>query len=258
MARNKVLVIGDSFAQLDPVHSHWAKFWANKYHLDTDHFGIPGGNHVSIVSSFLHQTIDYSNVRAVLYFVTDMIRSERTSLESSSGITDREYAANLVDTIFKLTFDENENENLWEQLYCGLCAPGTSFNWGEYEKLLYSPNTVLSSSITENIDFYRASSLPWIMKANYNSMQLLLTQFEFLQIPVCIVNTNWRQGNELHVKYSKAAHQWDAFNLHSTFSINTAYSNNHVDTDDAIIAAIHFDLYTKKYNIFENLRESNE
>lgn len=250
MRKNKVLVIGDSFSLLDDTHSHWAKLWSNKYGLDTVHYGIPGGNHVNIVSNFFSNNIEYQEVCAVFYFVTDLLRTDRISVANNTS--DKDFEKMLVDLLYDLSFSNNDT-SFWEQVFEQNSEKPSSITG-----LSSTVNSVITNySLRTDIDFYRVTNLNWIIKANYNSMQFLLKHFDSLNIPQCVVNTHWQQGNNLHTKYSKAF-QWDCTipeNLQNqSLSPEKNKSENHIRYEDAIKMSLWFEIYRKNNKIFEFIK----
>lgn len=67
-------LVGDSYAVVDPVHSHWAQIWADTNNHQIDFFGLEGSNLVNI--SQVVECLEHSIYDGVIFQFTSPLRAE--------------------------------------------------------------------------------------------------------------------------------------------------------------------------------------
>jgi hypothetical protein len=243
MQKNKILVLGDSFGLLDDENRHWMELWAKRYDLYTDHYAIAGGNHVTIASNFLSASLNLSNVRAVVFMVTDMIRSEAIEINENFDFCPRDIPK-ILDTFTarpsRLDWNDIFKRNFYGEPICDA---------QDFYKRVMLPNQYEELPTTKA--FYDVASCRWIAKANYLSLQFIIRYFLMNNIPILLVNTIWDQGNSLHTLDTPGAFRWDWVENKLSDKITYLMQTNHISLEQAEEIADNFDSFNISSNFIE-------
>lgn len=75
-------IVGDSYAVVDPVHSHWAQIWADTNNHQIDFFGLEGSNLVNI--SHVVDCLEHAVYDGVIFHFTSPLRAEGSTYSYSN------------------------------------------------------------------------------------------------------------------------------------------------------------------------------
>lgn len=246
---NKFLVIGDSFATLDPVHGHWVRKWAeSRYDGTTVHVGLPGSNHVQIASAFNYQYPRAENLRefaGAFYFVTDFLRCEAYDKNSPRhGALVKEPAE-----LTRLRLYDNTDPRyaqFWEYMVSGTHEIPIDIEWPQQHGICsIIPNMenrpAVATTLLHNI------SLNWLVRANVLAMRSVIQKLYYSGIPTVTVLTVWPDGSDSLVQYcEEITAMWHA-NLPPGSVMVHEQSTNHLESPLAAYMAnrFHSEVYTQ-------------
>ena len=240
MPKFKLLVAGDSFANLDPKHSHWARIWTQKNGGTTEHLAISGGDMTSITSHVLSSVTDWDEYAGLLYFKTDPFRIEAIDASKHSGdmlhpidiMNTFHYNAREIDEddlpndfVYWLYSGKYDNDYIWTQRLKTVHTMGT-------EMLEFKPARHLYTNI----------SLRWLLRANFNSMKLLMQTAKAHGLPICVVNSAWRSDSiQVQSLIPEIDYIWTMHSDVDAANYASSSSLNHVEIDLAISTAKAFE-----------------
>jgi hypothetical protein len=195
MSKRKILVIGDSFAVLDPDHSHWVDVWAQQHDIEVEHFAHPGNNAVNIVSEFEIVYKEPYDFDYVVFQVPDFFRSEVASVRLDQPVTpvDRiDYLTELFKnkSFLDCTINDNSPENFKEFL------PNyfTKFSiehvqtgqWlGKLDQSLKDYSFRDRSFYEHTARFYESASPRWLFRSNLTALKYFNALMSSNDIPCC-------------------------------------------------------------------------
>ena len=185
----KVLVCGDSYATLDPEHSHWADIWSDSRGYNVDHEGFEGESHVNIITKTL-QRRKISDYDLVIYHVTDFLRAQ-IDLQNDSY-------SKILDKTLSIYSDKNLTTKLNKVIFNTIFTSGTiSLGTGEEqlitEPVNISPNNLDPTFPQDNVskdntfNLYSSICLYWLVQANFNSLLLLVEKCHSNDVPLILV-----------------------------------------------------------------------
>ena len=235
-----LLVCGDSFALLDDKHSHWMNIASTG---NSCHVAYPGANHTHICADLNQEQL--SKYSGVVYHITELFRSEYTD----NNISYQDIADNveqIYETDFVKMYTSTSTEFGTAKGY--FCSPA----WIEYED-------------TDNMEYaYRYGSLPFIVKANVNSMLSLYynavsnnVPFLFVISPYSEQPTGFRDVLPSDAKvyeFDVENKIWDLpDNQANIIAEKNELSSNHVCKDLAQLMADDFVEWNKEHKVFEEI-----
>ena len=224
---SKYLVIGDSFAYLDPEHSHWFNIWAEKNDSTSTHFSCRGSNCVNITNQF--KDVAFTDYDAVIYHPTHLLRTQI----NRKGIQTEDIKIKKI-----LTPILSEQDQL----------VGTDLK-GYYEVNEVSINLIgKDDQITST---YKNLNLDWLARANYFAMSYLFELIKKCNIPLITVSSindsQWSYKMPKTVDYNfqlwKMFLKYDPIYKH--IDLNTE-SNNHWNLTSHTQIAEQFDYFVQK------------
>lgn len=224
----RLLAVGDSFATLDPVHSHWLRLWAESQGGTTEHCAFKGGNHVTIASEFFYRySLDsLREFDGLVYFVTDYLRSE--AISQNPDCTAR--LENPIITKLKLCDSTNELYGpRWDWLLSGENSIPAEIDWPQTSHIL-SVIPWSQDRQNENNLFYYKMSLRWLVRANFNSARSVVLAAQSAGLPVCMICTVWNQGYPSLEDVLPGVSTWIQ---PRKFTVNDPDISNHVKRDSA-------------------------
>lgn len=240
---NKFLVIGDSFATVDPVHSHWVRKWAERYANGTTvHVGLPGQNHVQIASEFNYQYPRVENLKeftGAFYFVTDFFRCEAYDKTSPCH-------GALVKEPSELTrlrlydYEDPLYSDFWDHIVSGRHEIPLELKWPQAHGVCsVIPNREDKTNTAVNALLHNIS-LNWLARANILAMRTVTQKLYYSGIPTVVVLSVWLQGVDALVQYSEEIDTvWHA-RLPWDYNIGQEQSTNHFETPLATYMANKF------------------
>ena len=235
-----LLVCGDSFALLDDKHSHWMNIAATG---NTCHAGYPGANHSHICADLNQENL--KNYSGIAYYITEITRSEYT-YNNISHID----IANNVELLYETDF---------VKMYTS-----TDTAFGSAEGYFGSPSWILRQDRV-NMDYaYRYGSLPFIVKANMNSMLSLYWRavsnnvpFLFVISPMATVPNGFRDVLPKDAKVYEFDNQTKFLELPGdqakVMSEQNEDSSNHICKNFAKIIADDFVEWNMEHRVFEEI-----
>ncbi len=239
---NKFLVIGDSFATVDPVHSNWVRKWAERYADGTTiHVALPGNNHVQIASEFNYQYNRAENLRefaGAFYFVTDFFRCEAYDKNSPCFGTLVKEPAELT-RLRMYDMSDTHYTRFWEYVISGQHETPIELQWPQAHGVCsVLPNMVgrpaVASTLLHNI------SLNWLVRANVLAMRSVIQKLYYSGIPTVVVQTGWLDGADALSQYcEEITTMWHADTPKGT-DISHEQSTNHLETPLAVYMANKF------------------
>lgn len=257
MSRCKILVVGDSFAVLDPEHSHWIDIWALTQNVDitVEHFAHPGNNAVNIVSEFEMVYKEPYDFDFVVFQVPDFFRSEVASVRTEQPIKplDRiEYSAELLKnkSFLKCTLGDNSLEGYKDYLPSYF----TKFNfehiqtgqWLNKIGMSLDEYTPRDQSIFEHTaKFYESASPRWLFRSNLTALKYFNALMLANDIPCCFALNPGTSNEEIDAITS-------AINL-NFFPMKIRSENigrNHISLTYATECAILFEQYNSDRKLF--------
>lgn len=175
-----ILVCGDSYATLDPQHSHWADIWASDKNYTITHKGFPGESHVNIVTKILN-TEKLDKFNCIIYHVTDYLRAQIDL--ANDGY--RNIIDNMLGFYCDANFTKAEKLNILD-------------NYKETADFIYNPVNISPNNLDpgfeqdkickdKTFNLYNSINLYWLVQANYNSVLLLNEKCRALNIPLIAV-----------------------------------------------------------------------
>lgn len=180
-------VVGDSYAVVDPLHGHWAKFWAEKNSHEIDFFGLEGSNLVNI--SHVVERLDHSRYDGVIFHYTSPLRAEGATYSDSANkkIPVVAQMADIYSIENKDFFNYSMTSEKIEQLldkhvpnkldFQYYYTDGADFlinfhnlmpHWFEYFHEIDSNTSEFDSTMSDVCNrFYGSISIRWLVRANF-------------------------------------------------------------------------------------------
>ena len=241
------LVLGDSYAQLDSENSHWARLWAERDGNTTTHFGYPGHSHTNIASTA--RNIDFSQYDGVIYHITDFLRLDCfLQLSNHDENFQNEYQI-LVKKISQAT-DLLSNEEYVEYLInCDNPFANDSFHSVDQTRVqssmidpsfpLYEGVDLLTKQNANTL--YRYISIPWLFRANWNSMLYLRMLIKTFDKPfIGIMPSSPHTYIPRHIKGSLDFNIWEMASALPSLETQGNVGENHISLRDATVYANKF------------------
>jgi|LauGreDrversion4_2_1035121.scaffolds.fasta_scaffold85648_5 hypothetical protein len=260
MSNRKILVIGDSFANIDPEHSHWVDIWAKQHRdLSVEHFFHPGNNAVNIVSEFEACYKSPYDFDFAVFHVPDFFRSEVASNVNNVPTTGIDRTV-FLDEIFKNAELLSAIVRGPDDAYKNLLPEYASKFTLEYSQIFYWLTTLDREQLEEFIKdktprdisiiehtakLYESASPRWIFRSNLTALKYFESLMKIHNIPCCFV----LNPGHTEVEVQTITSQIDLPFWHmKTRSENIG--NNHVSLTHAKECAILFEQYNNDKQLF--------
>ncbi len=170
MSKN-ILVLGDSFATVDPVHGHWASMWAEQHGYSIRHLGYPGRDHLHIVNDFYNQQL-FDSVDILIYQVTDFYRLQYQYPPIS--------LVDVVSRLKDLSYLKNSSSIFLEKF----ANTHTLTTLPIYISKLDNFSAIETKIIQQ---LYSSISIDWLRSANFFIMRNLLLDCKLRNVPLVLV-----------------------------------------------------------------------
>lgn len=258
----KYAVVGDSYAVVDPLHGHWAQYWADLHGHQIEFFGLEGSNLVNI--AHVLERLDHSKYDGIIFHYTSPLRAEGSTytmpgnnkipvVVQMSDVYSKEtkkYFSHVM-TTNKITtpIETVPPEQLEFQYYYD---EGMKFvvnfhnmmpHWFEYFDTIDENTSQFDATMSDVCGkFYSSVSIRWLARANfmaYRNAILTLNSKGIKNVtvfPTC-------GGFEQTINFVKSAYPetkiWDQFAIVPIHPSETA-SRNHIPKESAQLLAQRF------------------
>lgn len=259
-SNRKILVVGDSFATLDPEHSHWVDQWAaTKSNLSVEHFGCPGNNAVNVVAEFEIAYQPPYDFDFVVFQIPDFFRTEVASKVNSVPVTPACRAVFLNEFLQNselMSATLNSSSDAYKDLLPEYASKFTLEQVQTYYWLLSmdpeqleefsKTRTPRDMSIVEHTArLYESISPRWMFRSNLTALKYFNSQLKHYNIPCCFVLNPGH--NDLEVE-----------NITKNIDLPIWHMNirsenigcNHVPLTYAVECAILFEQYNNAHRLF--------
>jgi hypothetical protein len=228
----RLLVVGDSFGTLDPVHSHWLRLWAESQGGTTEHCAIKGSNHVNIVSEFFNSySLDsLREFNGLVYFVTDYLRSESISRHPRVANSDVQLEHPTLSRIKVCDPTDSLYVSRWNWLLSGELDIPAEIDWPQTHHIRPVLPWHPGDQIENNL-FYYNISLRWLIRANFNSARSVILAAQSAGLPVCMIRTAWNQG---YYQLEDVLPGISTWHQPRKFTVTDPDISNHVNRDNAM------------------------
>lgn len=167
----KVLVLGDSFATIDPLNGHWASMWAEQHDYKIKHLGYPGRDHLYIINDFYNQNL-FDSIDMLIYQVTDFYRLQHQFPPLNIN--------EVVDKLADLSYFNNSSTSFFKKLSCISTPTALPMYMMKMNNL-----SALETQVIRRL--YSTISVDWLISANYFIMRNLMLECKLRKIPLIIV-----------------------------------------------------------------------
>lgn len=167
----KILVLGDSFATIDPEHGHWASLWADQHEYEIKHLGYQGRDHLYIINDFYNLNL-FGSFDMLIYQVTDFYRIQHQYPPLNVN--------EVVDKLIDLSYFKNSSSSFFEKLASVTTPTALPMHMLQMLNL-----PALEAQTIRQL--YSSISIDWLVSANYFIMRNLMLECKLKGIPLVIV-----------------------------------------------------------------------
>lgn len=173
----KILVLGDSFASLDPIHSHWIQIWGDRNNHIIDFHGYPGQSHLVIVNEYwsqLHSKVYEYDM--LVYISTNMFRH--------------------------LKLNSNYNEVIAEDCLNQYTDDDNAYRWGlngSLSNVTFNTEVRFIEAAFDYDNIFEYAPIKYILTSNMIAVRSLFLSAKKHNLITVMVETFWEIDKELEL-----------------------------------------------------------
>ena len=176
----KVLILGDSYARLDPKEGHWANKWCKEKGYEAFNSGMGGANHVSIINEIFVKDEKFKLFQEwdlIIYCMTNWLRAGASESTKTSAFFNRIEKFN--EDSEKITFENLLSTNIEEGIEQYAILSGISEVHHTHADYLGEVTTQL----------YKSISIPFLARANLFAVETLIFKCKDTNTPLILATT---------------------------------------------------------------------